>query len=147
MKVPEISIMLENTPARFYEVTRSFADAGVDLKALMLADRADSAVLRLLVSDIAAARRVLMKMHLRAWVEDVVACAIEDKPGSLAELLKPLMEANVGINYMYALTGGAGEDKAVMIFNFTDNDRAIEVLKKAGTTITDIEKLRSKKER
>ena len=66
MKLPEISIMLENTPARFYEVTRRFADAGIDLKALMLADRADSAVLRLLVSDIAAARRILMEMHLRA---------------------------------------------------------------------------------
>ncbi len=143
MKIPEISIMLENEPGRFFEVTRRLAEGGVDLKALMLADRTDSAVLRLLVSDIAAARRVLMQMHLRAWVEDVVACAIEDKPGSLADFLEPLMEAGIGINYMYALSGGAAE-KAVMIFNFTDNDRAIEVLQKAGKTITDIAKLRCK---
>jgi len=39
---------------------------------------------------------------------------------------------------MYAFIGFA-MDKAVMIFRFSDNDRAIEVLKKNGVTILDSE--------
>ena len=55
-----------------------------------------------------------------AKVNEVVAVEIEDKPGSLARMLKPLTEANVAVLYTYAFVGFS-IGRAVMIFHFSDN--------------------------
>jgi hypothetical protein len=68
----------------------------------------------------------------------VVAVEIEDKPGGLAALLKPLMEENVNVIYTYAFVRFS-ENNAVMIFRFSDVDRAIGILKKNGMKLIDAE--------
>jgi len=138
MKLHQISVFLENAPGRLYEVTKALGDAGINLRALSLVDTAGFGVLRLLVSDVARARRVVMQLHLPARVDEVVAVEIDDRPGSLAEILEPLQKAGINVEYMYAFTGFTS-DKAVMVFRFSDNDRAIEVLKEHDARILDAE--------
>ena len=136
MKLKQIVISIENSPGRLLEVTRALGEAGINLRALNLVDTGAFGQLRLLVSDIAAARRILMEMQIPAFVNEVIAAEIEDKPGSLAKLLKPLVEANVNVVFMYAFIGFSSE-KAVMIFRFSDNDKAIEVLQAGGVKLLD----------
>ncbi|MCP4369837.1 MAG: amino acid-binding protein [Deltaproteobacteria bacterium] len=136
MKLKQIVISIENSPGRLLEVTRALGEAGINLRALNLVDTGAFGQLRLLVSDIAAARRLLMEMQIPAFVNEVVAAEIEDKPGSLAKLLEPLVEANVNVVFMYAFIGLSSE-KAVMIFRFSDNDKAIEVLQAGGVKMLD----------
>lgn len=138
MKLKQLVVSIENSPARLYQVTASLGDAGINLRALNLVDTGAFGQLRLLVSDIAKARRILMELQLPAFVNEVVAALIPDIPGSLADILKPLKEAGVYATSMYAFIGFA-KDKAVMIFQFSDNDRAIEVLQENGVTILDSE--------
>jgi hypothetical protein len=69
-------------------------------------------------------------------VNDVVAVEIEDRPGSLARLLKPLTEASVNVVFMYAFLRFAS-GQAVMIFRFSDNDRAVDVLQAHGVKLLD----------
>jgi hypothetical protein len=138
MKLKQISIFIENSPGRLYEVTHALGKAGINLRALTLADVGDYGVLRLLVSDVTTARLIMMKMHLPARVDEVVAAEIEDRPGSLAALLKPLLDAKVNVSYMYAFIGFLS-GKAVMIFRFSDNDRAVEILKEHGVRLLDAE--------
>ncbi len=136
MKLKQIAISIENSPGRLYEVMNALGKAGINLKALNLVDTGLFGQLRLLVSDIATTRRILMEMQMPAQVNEVVAVEIEDKPGSLAAMLKPLMEAKVNVVYTYALVGfSAG--RAVLIFRFSDNDRAIEILQENGITLLD----------
>ena len=136
MKLKQIVVSIENAPGRLYEVTEALGKAGINLRALNLVDTGAFGQLRLLVSDVATARRVLMELHIPAYVNDVVAVAIEDKPGSLARLLKPLTEANINVVFMYAHIHYAS-GRAVMIFRFSDNDRAIEVLQANGMKLLD----------
>ncbi|MEW5910283.1 MAG: ACT domain-containing protein [Thermodesulfobacteriota bacterium] len=137
MKLKQISVSIENSPGRLYEVTRALGDAGINLRALNLVETGGGfGLLRLLVSDVATTRRILMKKHMPAQVDEVVAAEIEDKPGSLAKLLKYLMEAKVLVLYTYAFVGFSS-GKAVMIFRFSDNDKAIAVLEKKGIKIID----------
>jgi len=136
MKLKQIVISIENSPGRLFEVTKALGEAGINLRALNLVDTGAFGQLRLLVSDIAAARRILMEMHIPAFVNEVIAAEIEDKPGSLAKLLEPLVEANVSVVFMYAFIGFSSE-KAVMIFRFSDNDKAIEVLQTGGIKLLD----------
>ncbi len=139
MKLKQIVVSIENSPGRLYEVTNALGQAGINLRALNLVDTGAFGQLRLLVSDVSKARRVLMEMHIPAQINEVVAVEIEDKPGQLASVLRPLKDANVRVLFMYAYFRQAA-DKAVMIFRFSDNDRAIEILESQGVMIYDAEK-------
>jgi hypothetical protein len=84
------------------------------------------------------ARQILMKLQVSAFVNEVVAVEIEDVPGSLAKLLKPLRDANINVIMMYAFIGFSS-GKAVMIFRFSDDDQAIEILKSNDYRLLDSE--------
>jgi hypothetical protein len=138
MKLKQIVVSIENAPGRLYEVTEALGKAGINLRALNLVDTGAFGQLRLLVSDVPTARRVLMELQIPAYVNDVVAALIEDKPGSLARLLKPLATTRVTVVFMYAFIGFSS-GKAVMIFRFSDNDKAIELLQANGIQLLDSE--------
>jgi hypothetical protein len=137
MKLKQIVVSIENAPGRLHEVADALGKAGINLRALNLVDTGAFGQLRLLVSDVAKARRILMKMQISAFVNEVVAAEIEDKPGSLADLLKPLKEASVNVVFMYAFIGFSQGAKAVMIFRFSDNDKAVKILKANGINLLD----------
>ncbi len=138
MKLKQLSVFLENAPGRLYEATQALGEAGINLRSLCISDTSDFGVLRILVSDVAAARRVIMEKQLPARIDDVVAVEIEDIPGSLARLLRPFRETKVNVEYMYALAG-TSSGKAVMVFRFSDNDRAIEILRGSRIKLLDAE--------
>jgi len=138
MKLKQIVISIENEPGRLHEVTHALGKAGINLRALNLVDTGAFGQLRLLVSDVATARRILMEMQIPAFVNEVVAAQIEDEPGALAQLLKLLEEVNVRVVFMYAFIGFSSE-RAVMIFRFSDNDKAIDVLQSNGVKLLDAE--------
>ena len=138
MKLKQIAIAIENAPGRLFEVTHALGEAGINLRALSLVDTGAFGQLRLLVSDVAKARRILMEMHMPAQVNEVVAVEIEDKPGSLARMLRPLKDAHVQVLYTYAFVGFS-QGRAVMIFRFSDNDRAIRILQENGMQLLDSE--------
>jgi hypothetical protein len=138
LKLKQIVVSIENAPGRLHEVTEALGTAGINLRALNLVDTGAFGQLRLLVSNVTTARKILMEMQIPAYVNEVVAAEIEDKPGSLASLLKPLTQAGVSVIFMYAfITFAPGN--AIMIFRFSDNDKAIEVLKANGVNLLDAE--------
>jgi hypothetical protein len=136
MKLKQIVVSIENAPGRLFEVTNALGNAGINLRALNLVDTGAFGQLRLLVSDVSKARQILMKMEIPAFVNEVVAAEIADKPGSLARILQPLTDANVYVVFMYAFIGFS-QGKAVMIFRFSDNDKAIEVMQSNNVTLMD----------
>ena len=138
LKLKQIVVSIENAHGRLHEVTEALGNAGINLRALNLVDTGAFGQLRLLVSDVANARKILMEMQIPAYVNEVVAAEIVDKPGSLAALLKPLTKAGVTVIFMYAFITFA-KGNAIMIFRFSDNDKAIEVLKSSGTRLLDSE--------
>ena len=138
MKLKQINISLENRHGRLYEVSRALGDLGINIRALNLVDSGAFGQLRILVSDWIAARRYLMEKHLPAKIDDVVAVEIEDRPGSLADMLEHLYNTDVNIQYSYAYVGGT-LGNAVMIFSFSDNEEAVKILKEKNYRILNAE--------
>jgi hypothetical protein len=138
VKLKQISVPIENSKDRLYECTKALGDNGINLRALNLVDTGNYGQLRLLVSDVAAARQILMQKYIPAWVEEVVAIEVEDRPGQFSKLLQSLMAADIKIKYSYASAGNSST-KVVMVFCFDDNDRAIEILKEKGVKLLDFE--------
>lgn len=136
MKLKQIVLSIENAPERLYEVTNALGKAGINLRALNLVDTGEFGQLRMLVSDVATARRILMEMHMPAFITEVVAAEIPDIPKSLANLLKLLKDTGIYPNNMYAFHG-CSPGKAIMVFRFSNNDRAIEILQEHGVTLLD----------
>ena len=134
----QISIFLENSPGRLYEATQALGDANLNLRSLSICDVSGFGVLRILISDVAKARMVIMERQFPARVDEVVAVEIVDTPGSLAKALKLLMENKLNVEYMYALAG-TSSGKAVMVFSFSDNDQAIKLLQEHDIKILDAE--------
>ena len=139
MKLQQLSIPLENSPGRLHEVTRALGKAGINLRAHCICDSAhDFGVLRILVSDLPAARGVIMEKYIPARVEDVVAVEIADSPGCLADLLQLFLGTRINVEYMYAVAG-TYRDKAIMVFRFSDIDQAIATLQKNDIKLLDAE--------
>ena len=59
MQVEQISIFLENKTGSLDGAIKLVAEAGVSIRALSLADTTDFGILRLIVSDVAAAKDAL----------------------------------------------------------------------------------------
>lgn len=139
MKLQQLSIPLENSPGRLHEVTRALGDAGINLRAHCICDSThDFGVLRILVSDLARARSVIMEKYIPARVDDVVAVEIDDNPGCLADLLNLFLGTRINVEYMYAVAS-ASRAKAVMIFRFNDIVQAIETLQANQVKLLDAE--------
>jgi hypothetical protein len=134
MKVEQISIFLENKSGRLAEVTHVLSGAGVNIRALSLADTADFGILRLIVNQGDLAKQVMKEHGFTVGKTEVVALEVPDRPGGLGEILKILYEAGINVEYMYAFVQRSG-DNAVIIFRFDEIDKAISVLTSAGVRV------------
>jgi hypothetical protein len=134
MKVEQISVFLENKSGRLAEVTSILSRAGVNIRALSLADTADFGILRLIVNQGDLAKQVMKEHGFTVGKTEVVALEVPDRPGGLGEILKILYEAGINVEYMYAFVQRSG-DNAVIIFRFDEIDKAISVLTSAGVRV------------
>ncbi len=134
MRAEQISVFLENKTGRLAEVTSILSEAGVNIRALALADTSDFGVLRLIVNDNKKAEETLKSHGLTVVKTDVVAVEVEDRPGGLHRILDILNKANINVEYMYAFVHQSGNN-AVMIFRFDQIDEAVKLLEENGVTV------------
>jgi hypothetical protein len=127
MFAEQISIFIENKEGCLAEVTAILRDANINIRALSLADTTDFGVLRLIVNDNKKAQAVLKKEGFTVGITQVLAVEVEDKPGGLNDILDPLCENEVNVEYMYAFANSQSKN-AIMIFRFDDHDKALKIL-------------------
>ena len=134
MAIKQISVFLENTTGRLGEVTGVLARAGINIRAISIADTAEFGILRLIVNDYEEAVKALnAKGFTTVRVSDVAAVEIEDSPGSLAKVMELFQVSKVNIEYLYAsLEGEVG--KAVVIFKLENHERGLQIIKENNLT-------------
>ena len=129
MKLKQISVPIENSHDRLYELTKALEEKGITPRALTLVDKGNYGELRILVSDVITARQVLMQHNIPGRIDEVVALEIGNQSVHLSQIIEALKNAEINIKYSYAFAGN-NLGKTIMIFCFSDNDRAIQVLTK-----------------
>ncbi len=142
MKVEQITVFLENRSGRLADVAALLAAAGVNIRATALADAADFGILRLIVNETDKAKEVLKAQGFSVSKTHVVAVAVPDRPGGLAEILAAIRDARLNVEYMYAFVHRRDVD-ATIIFRFDDVDRAIASLQAAGLRLLSGEEIYS----
>jgi hypothetical protein len=140
MHVEQISIFIENKSGRLAEVTGVLGEAGVNIRALSLADTSDFGILRLIVNDCEKAKQILKQKGFTVSKTEVVAIEVPDRPGGLSDILHTLDRESINVEYMYAFVERC-EENAVIIFRFDETEKAIAVLLNQGFNVLDGERL------
>jgi hypothetical protein len=134
MKIPQLSIFIENRSGKLAEITTALGDVGISIRAMSLADTSEFGILRMVVDDPARAHRILKDYGYAVSRTDVIAVEIDDRPGALGRLLQTLAGEGQNVDYLYAFVQKGGES-AVMIMKPDDLDRAIETLTAKGISL------------
>ena len=113
MSIKQLSIYLENKPGKLAEALRFIKEAGINIRALSLADTSEFGILRLITSDLEKAEELLSQKTV-VKSTDVIAVKVDDRSGGLLEILEVLDQANVNIDYMYAFTARLRSAYAVL---------------------------------
>ena len=128
MRAEQLSIFLENKAGSIGEVTAILRDAGVNIRALSLADTTDFGVLRMVVNNVIKAEQALSAAGFTVGKTNIIAVSIDDSPGGLNKILDPIYAQDINVEYMYAFANPK-QYQAVMVFRFDDIDKAINILK------------------
>ncbi len=134
MTAVQISVFLENKSGRLAEVTHALASAGVNIRALSLAETIDYGVLRLIVDKPGDAKKALSDAGFTVTETEVIAVAMSDRPGGLAGVVDMIAQSDLNIEYLYAFVGQRGEN-AIVIFRMDDVKAAVAALQKGGAHI------------
>ena len=127
MLVEQISVFIENKTGRLSEIADVLAANNIDISALSLADTDEYGVLRMIVNNPHKAKQVLAEHGVIGKVTNVLAVAIDDRPGGFAEALKVLTNEGVEVKYMYACISHE-KGKALMILSVDDPVKANDII-------------------
>lgn len=126
--VQQLTVFLENSPGRLARLTRSLGDAGVNMRALMIADTAEFGVVRIICDRPEMAKQALESAGFSVSVTEVIAAAIPDRPGGLADVLEVLDAEGLNVEYAYCFVdpGGSGAVDVFRVERMADAIRALE---------------------
>ena len=134
MTIEQLSVFLENKPGKLVEVLETLAGAGIDLRALSLADTENFGLLRIIVDKPARALKILQDEGYGVELIDVIPVCVDDEPGAFAAALRLLADAGVAVEYTYVFVapknGNAGKAYAVICVD--NNSAALKVLTDSG---------------
>ena len=131
MTIEQLSVFVENKPGKLVEALETLSQAGVDMRALSLADTSDFGILRVIVDEPAIAMKALNDAGFLVKSSEVIPVSVSDKPGGLATVMRVLADSGVNVEYTYAFVAHASEE-AYVILRVTDNDAAIKILNYKG---------------
>ncbi|MDI6712267.1 MAG: ACT domain-containing protein [Anaerosomatales bacterium] len=134
--VEQVSVFLENTAGRLAELTRVLGDAGINMRALMVADTSEFGVVRIICDMPRRAVQVLDDAGFGASIAEVLAVEVPDRPGGLADVLEALQAEGINVEYAYCFVEPSG-DKAVDILRVDEPERARQALERAGVALAE----------
>ena len=109
--IEQIAIFLENREGRVSDCCKVLTDAGVNMRALSIADTKDFGILRVLTDDNQKALTALQAAGFLSSLVELVAVEVPDQSGALADLLIALYEGGVNIDSFLKRGWLALEDK------------------------------------
>ena len=115
MQIQQLSVFIENKPGRLAEITEVLAEAGIDIRAISVADPTVS-------------------------LTNVIAVGIDDEPGAFSKAVRLLADEGFDMEYMYAFIS-RDKGKAFVIIRMNNGQKAAEVLKERGFDILSPETL------
>lgn len=111
----EFAVLVNSRDSGLAELTEVLGSNGVNIITLAMSTDGDNSLrVRLVTSDEKTCRDVLRQMKFHFSEEEILTAAIEDKPGSLAKLLKKLKRASITVRSVYIINKKDGKVEFVV---------------------------------
>lgn len=127
MTINQLSVFIENKPGSLYEITNMLSEAGIDVRAMSIADTKDFGIMRLLVNDVKKAKKELADNGYIVSETPVFVAVIFDRPGGLKDIVKLLGDNDINIEYMYAFVT-ISKQNAYAVLRVEDDEKAEKIL-------------------
>lgn len=131
MTISQLSVFVENKQGSMSGIAEVLAEAGIDIRALTIADTTDFGILRLIVRNPEEAKKVLQEKNFVVTINQVVGVEVPDEVGGLARVLRILDDALINIEYMYDFLA-IKKEKAYIIIRVENNAKTVDLLEKNG---------------
>ena len=125
MTLNQLSIFLENRVGTLTKVLDILKDAGILIIASSIADTAQYGLLRIICTEPQRAYKELERQGVAVALSDVFAIELDERPGQIAEAVRGLSEAQIGIVYMYSFFI---HGKGLLIIRADKTEEAREVI-------------------
>jgi len=125
--VKQLSVLMENKRGALAELCSELAKAAVNIRAIMVPEEGRIAPIRLVVSDLAAAVKILDRLGLKFNQEEVIAARLSDRPGALGKITRKLSSHNIDVRYAYGSIV-PGSEKAMVILSVSNVQAAAKVV-------------------
>lgn len=132
----QLTVFIENRLGRLEEVTEILSRNNINIICISLADTSEYGMLRMIVSQPAAACEALTEHGFSAMLSDVIAVKLPHHFGTLKKLSGLISSQNIDIRYMYALTSG---NDASIVIKTSDNEKAEKLLQSEYELLSAVE--------
>ncbi|MGA3145651.1 MAG: hypothetical protein ABSF10_21855 [Verrucomicrobiota bacterium] len=119
-------VRINNQPGALARVTKSVADKGINIEAIIATVEGADAVVHLVTSDHQRTINTLHERQLEVQETKVVVVEALHRPGLLQHITEKLARENMDLFYLYATAAEA--DKCLVVLSSTNNEWAVMVL-------------------
>jgi len=124
----ELTIHTENKPGTLGTLCQALADQKVNIVAFQAIPSERDNIVRIVVDNPTAAKKVLDSVHLSYTETEVAQAKLPNRPGELAHAASQLGGSNINIEYAYS--GLDSTNSPVVFFGVKDAGKAAMVLDK-----------------
>ena len=134
MYITQISVYLENDHGTLRTLTKTLAEANIDMLGMSIADTANFGIARIVVreADFNGAITALINEGFMARKNQVLCAAVPNKPAGLDSVLAVIEANGIFIEYMYSFNYNL-DGNALMILRLSSKDMDEEVIAKLLT--------------
>ncbi len=128
-KANKVNHLIVETPdevGMMAKVCSAVSDAGVNIKALCAYVEDEKGYFMLLTDDNSKAEQALKSAGFGVSQEEAVAVELDNEIGAAKRMAKKLADAGVNLKKCYGSTGNG--TMALLVFNSSDNEKAIRAL-------------------
>jgi len=129
--VKQINVFSENRPGKLEQITSILADVEVNILAVTISSDEEYGVVKFIVDNPEKGFRAFKQAGVTVSLQEVLAVAIEDKFGSLNQMLRILKKDNLDIEDCYGFAAGS-EKKAIIVLTVDDSAAARKILEPHG---------------
>lgn len=140
MKIKQLSIFLQNRMGSLSKPLEVLSDAGVNIKAMCMADTSEFGILRLVVDDPLKGKEALEENNFLVKLTDIIGVEMNDQPGGLTSVLKIIKDNEIDLEYLYAFTHEKA-GKAILLLHADKLDELMSALQENEIVIVPAEEV------
>jgi hypothetical protein len=132
--VRQFNVFLENRVGAFLDVVRRFESTDMRIISFTVVDLADTAIVRIVLSDPERALEIFQQAGLPVTESDLLVVELPEGSRPLIEICKALLSAEINIHYAYPLMVSP-QGRTGIAMHVDDHETAVHTLTRQGFTI------------